>query len=80
MKSLRDLLRLIRLAQSSMAVSHYLRDIERSRSGLAKAIQARQDALADIRIHESPQEDSEPPKYLLKRQGSNVKTIRKAKA
>lgn len=77
MSALRDLLRLIRLAQAQMAVAHYTRDIERSKAGLAKALHARDAALAAVRIHEAPQRDSEPPRYLLV---GNVKPIRKREA
>jgi uncharacterized small protein (DUF1192 family) len=79
MTSLRDLLRLLRLAQAQMSVAYYQRDIERSKCGLAKAFAARDAALAAVRIHEVPQRDSEPPRYLLK-QPAPLRAITKRKA
>ena len=79
MIALRDFLRLMRLAQAQMAVAHYQRDIERSKHGLAKAYAARDAALAAVRIHEAPQRDSEPPRYLLK-QPAPLRAITKRKA
>lgn len=79
MTSLRDFLRLMRLAQAQMAVAHYQRDIERSKAGLAKAFAARDAALAAVRIHEVPQRDSEPPRYLIKKPAP-LRAVTKGKA
>jgi hypothetical protein len=67
MQSLTELVRLIRFAQSSLSVALYEAAIERNRRGLEKALQARQDALADLVVHQAPQRNSEPPLFLLKR-------------
>ena len=67
MQSLTELIRLIRFAQASTSVALYTAAIERNSRGLAKALQARQDALADLVVHQAPQRNSDPPTFLLKR-------------
>ena len=53
MGAIRELLRLIRVMQCEMSVRYYLNDIERSRWGLQKAIEARDVAMAALQIHDS---------------------------
>ena len=79
MTALSDFARLLRLAQAQLAVAYYERDIESAKAGLAKALHARDAALAAVRIHEVPQRDSEPPRYLLK-QPAPLRAITKRKA
>ena len=79
MTALRDFLRLLRLAHAQMAVAYYQRDVDSAKAGLAKALHARDAALAAVRIHEAPQRDSEPPRYLLK-QPAPLRAITKRKA
>jgi hypothetical protein len=67
MQALKDFVRLLRYAQASTSVALYSAAIERNSRGLAKALQARQDALADLVVHQAPQRNSEPPTFLLKR-------------
>ena len=66
MTALADFLRLLRYAQARMAVAYHHRDLERARSGLAKAYSAHDAALADLRAHEGAATiPPEPPQFLL---------------
>jgi hypothetical protein len=67
MQAIKDFVRLLRYAQASTSVALYGAAIERNSRGLAKALQARQDALADLVVHQAPQRNSDPPTFLLKR-------------
>ncbi len=79
MTALRDFARLLRLAHAQLAVHYYERDIESAKAGLAKALHARDAALAAVRIHEVPQRDSEPPRYLIKKPAP-LRAVTKGKA
>lgn len=54
MTALREIFRLLHLGRQHLSVAHCERDIERAKSDLAKALAARDAALADIRIAEAP--------------------------
>lgn len=71
---LREFLRLLRYAQASLSVAYHARDLERSRNGLAKALAARDGALAAIRAAENV--PAPPPVYLL-RQPAKVRPIKR---
>lgn len=66
MTAIADFLRLVRYAQARMSVAYHHRDLERARSGLAKAYAAHDAALADLRAHEGAATiPPEPPRFLL---------------
>lgn len=72
MDALQELWLLVRLKQTMLSVGYYQRDIERSRAGLERAIQAFEQARADLNafgIEPTPG----VPAFLLKKRGANGK-------
>lgn len=67
MKSFLEVVRLVQYAQARMAVAYHLWELERVRTGLAKAYTAHDRAQAALRVHDAPMRNSEAPTFLLKR-------------
>ena len=68
MRSLGELLRLIRYAQARASVAYHQHALENAKTGLALAYRAHDEALADLRAHEGAHTvPPEPPIYLLNR-------------
>ena len=67
MKNFLAMLRELRVAQCSLAVSWHLHDIERARVGLQKSLDALDRARSSIIINDHGERSSEaPPLYLVK--------------
>lgn len=66
MQSVMDVIRVLRYAQASTSAALYEAAIERNRRGLAKALLAKQQALADLIVNRH-QPRNTPPTFLLKR-------------
>lgn len=67
MKSLRELLLLMRFGQAKLSVAYHLQDIDRSKRGLAKAFDSYDAARAALEIFERDgQHRPPPPRFLLK--------------
>lgn len=68
MRSLGELLRLIRYAQARTSVAYHRHALERARTGLALAYRAHDEALADLRAHDGEHSvPPPPPAYLINR-------------
>ena len=52
MKTIREFLQLIRYGQASLSVAYYDNDVRLAKEGLARALNARDAALADMRVNE----------------------------
>jgi hypothetical protein len=66
MKSIVELLRIIRFGQAKLSVAYHLQDIERSKRGLAKAFDAYDAAKAALDHHDAADPAPEPPLYLIR--------------
>jgi len=65
MKGFYELLLLIRFGQARLSIAYHLQDIERAKSGLAKAFSAYDDAKAALEVFDT-EEAPAPPAYLLR--------------
>lgn len=67
MRPLREMVALVRLAQTELAVRAYEHDLQRARAGLDRALVAREAALAEVRHHEhEPTGPAAVPAFLVR--------------
>lgn len=67
MKTFRELILLLRVAQTHLCVHHNERDVERAKERLAKAMEAKDSAIANLKILEGQHEPDAIPQWLIKR-------------
>jgi len=65
-KTLRELVLLLRVAQTHLCVSHNERDVERAKQRLAMALESRDQAIANLRVIEGQEIRGQVPEYLRK--------------
>ena len=67
MKTFRELILLLRVAQTHLCVHHNERDVERAKQRLALALEAKDKAVANLKVLEGEHNPDAIPQWLIKR-------------